>query len=205
VAPESHAAPSGEDVLVAFDLETTGLSPQNACIIEVGAVKFSPSGEKLGTFQEFCSPGAPIPEEVVKLTGITDDMVTGAKPPLEVVEAFLEWATPPAIYIAHNAEFDLGFLRGAFTRAARKAPEWRVVDTLVWAQSLKLGTPNCKLGTLLEHYRIHADGPLHRSLADATGVMELVLRFTEGQLDPLALITERIGLLPQRRRRRAFV
>jgi len=171
--------------LVAFDFETTGLSPSLDAIVEVGGVKFDPFGEVIDTYQQLADPGSPIPEDSTAVTGITNKMVKGQPPSLEVVQAFLEWAGPDAVLIAHNAPFDIEFLRASCDRGNVKAPNLKVVDTLRWAQQMKLPTENNKLGTLLAHYEIAVDGDLHRSLVDAQGVVALVTRLAGGTLNPL--------------------
>ncbi|HQH51214.1 MAG TPA: 3'-5' exonuclease [Candidatus Hydrogenedentes bacterium] len=180
---DSPPGPSGS-VIVAFDFETTGLYPDESDIIEIGGVKFTPTGEVAGRFERFANPGCAIPPESSAVSGITTEMVAGAEPPLTVLEAFIEWAGPNAVYVAHNAAFDAGFLEATYTKARRKCPPLKVADTLEWARSLGLRTPNYKLGTLLDYYGKSTEG-LHRSMADAHGVMELVLQFIEGHLTPL--------------------
>ncbi|MCP4644423.1 MAG: 3'-5' exonuclease, partial [bacterium] len=189
--PAEVAPPPGVPVLVAFDFETTGLSPEQANIIEVGAIKFTLSGEELGRLQKFANPGETIPPVVVELTGISDDMVADAAPSVNVMAEFLDWAGPDAILVAHNAAFDCGFIVATLNRTGVDVPPLKTVDTLKWARAMKLGLKDCKLGTLLEHYGKN-DGGLHRSMADAVGVMELVLQFTTGHLDPMGLVDERI-------------
>ncbi|HPJ98564.1 MAG TPA: 3'-5' exonuclease, partial [Candidatus Hydrogenedentes bacterium] len=146
--PVSPAGP----VIVAFDLETTGLDPNENDIIEVGGVKFTPQGDVLGRFEQFANPGYAIPAESTAVSGITTEMVASADPSFDVLKAFIEWAGPDAVYAAHNAAFDAGFIEATYEKAGRKCPPLKVADTLEWARSLKLETPNCKLGTLLAHY-----------------------------------------------------
>ena len=175
-----HAGP----VIVAFDFETTGLYPNESDIVEVGGVKFTPMGEVIDRFERFADPGYPIPPDSTAVSGITTEMVAGAEPPLAVLEAFIAWAGTEATYVAHNASFDAGFLEATFEKARKKCPPLQIVDTLEWARSLGLKTQNYKLGTLLAYYHKNTDG-LHRSMADAQGVMELVLQFIAGHLTPL--------------------
>lgn len=171
--------------LVAFDFETTGLYPSSDAIVEVGAVKFTPFGETIETYQQLANPGSPIPKESVEVTGITDKMVKDMPPSLTVLQAFLEWAGPDAVLIAHNAPFDIEFLRTTCERGNVTPPNLKVVDTLRWAQRLKLPTENNKLGTLLAHFEIPVTGDLHRSLVDAQGVAALIARLAGGTLNPL--------------------
>ena len=97
------------DIMTVFDIETTGLSSISCKITEIGAVKIQ-GGEVIDVFNTFADPEGHIPEEITKLTGITDDMVKGAPSQREAVEAFLEFAGD-TLLIAHNAGFDIGFVR----------------------------------------------------------------------------------------------
>ena len=171
-------------VIVAFDFETTGLYPHESDIVEVGGVKFTPMGQVIDRFERFEDPGYAIPADSTAVSGITTDMVAGAEPPLMVLDAFIAWAGLDTVYVAHNAAFDAGFIESTYEKAHKPCPPLKVVDTLEWARSLGLKTQNYKLGTLLRYYRKSTEG-LHRSMADAQGVMELVLQFTAGHLTPL--------------------
>ena len=108
--PDLHAE------CVVFDIETTCLSVQNCKITEIGAVKIK-NGEVLGRFNTFVDPEVPIPADIVELTGITDEMVKGAPKYPEALKAFFDFIgndptkeTQPLL-IAHNANFDIGFIR----------------------------------------------------------------------------------------------
>ena len=107
---ESHADVSFESgTFTIFDIETTGLSPVHCAITEIGAVKFS-GGEVVDTFDTFCDPGTHIPENITRLTGITDEMVAGAPSQRDAVKAFLDFAGDDVL-VAHNANFDVSFIR----------------------------------------------------------------------------------------------
>src|SRR5664279_3363886 len=100
-----------EVTFVVVDLETTGGSPQSSAITEIGAVK-TRGGEVLGEFQTLVDPGGPIPPFIVALTGITDAMLIAAPRIEQVLPAFLEFLGD-AVLVAHNAPFDVGFLKAA--------------------------------------------------------------------------------------------
>lgn len=117
--------PSDENVKtgMVLDVETTGLDPDRDEIIELGMVRFSFSleGEILATdppFSRLRQPSKPIPAEITRLTGITDEMVAGKAIDAAEVESFVE---PAVIVIAHNAGFDRRFVERAFPIFARKA------------------------------------------------------------------------------------
>ena len=145
---DEHLAVHGETSLpldtefVAFDIECTGLRADADRITEIGAVLFGPDGEK-DRFNTFVDPGVPIPEEIVRLTGITDDMVSGAPKEAEALRAFLDFCGGRPL-VAHNADFDVGFMTAA---AVRCGIDFRPVylDTLVLAQTLMLGMQAMKV------------------------------------------------------------
>ncbi len=118
---------------VGFDLETTGLDSERDRVTEIGAVLYS-GGRVQKSFQTFVDPGMPIPREITELTGITDRDVFGAPSEAEALRSFLAFAGDRPL-VAHNAEFDVGFLSAA---AARSGAEFHPVfiDTLALSQCL---------------------------------------------------------------------
>lgn len=157
---------------VIVDLETTGGSPVDAGITEIGAVKVR-AGEVLGEFQTLVNPGTSIPPFITALTGISDSTVAGA-PTLEgVFPSFLEFMAG-ATLVAHNAGYDVGFLKGAAAVLEQPWPEVRVVDTVRMARAaLPAGeVPNRKLATLAQHFRAPVS-PTHRALDDARATVHV--------------------------------
>src|ERR1700712_3646089 len=145
---EFTARPLRELTFVVVDLETTGGSPASCEIIEIGAVKVR-GGEVIGEMQTLVRPGTPIPAFIAVLTGITDAMVARA-PRLEAaLPAFLEFACG-AVLVAHNAPFDLGFLKAACERVGVAWPGAESLDTARLARRVltRDEAPNCKLATL---------------------------------------------------------
>ena len=104
--------PLRDVTFVVVDLETTGGSPLSCAITEIGAVKVR-GGEVLGEFQTLVNPGEPIPAFIAVLTGITDTMVAPAPRIGAVLPAFAEFCRG-TVLVAHNAPFDVGFLRAAY-------------------------------------------------------------------------------------------
>ncbi|MGA1052664.1 MAG: DEDD exonuclease domain-containing protein [Ilumatobacteraceae bacterium] len=155
-----------------LDLETTGTRRDADMITEIGAVKFR-GGERLGTFHTLVNPGRAIPPQVTVLTGLTDAVVRNA-PRIETVLGSLRDFLGDAVFVAHNASFDLGFVRAAFDRDGR--PDYRptVVDTAVLARRLlRDEVPNFKLGTLATRLRL-SHLPSHRALDDALATADLL-------------------------------
>jgi DNA polymerase III subunit epsilon len=159
---------------VVVDLETTGGAAANGDgITEIGAVKVC-GGEVLGEFQSLVNPGTAINPFVTVLTGITDSMVSTAPPVAGVLPAFLEFARG-SVLVAHNAPFDVGFLKAACARMALPWPGFPVVDTAVLARRVltRDEVPNCKLGTLAQHFQA-ATTPNHRALEDARATVDVL-------------------------------
>ncbi len=153
------------------DLETTGGSPTDSCITEVGAVKFV-GGERVGSFQALVDPEVPIPPFIRHLTGI-DDRAVSAEPPIEeILPAFLEFCRG-AVFVAHNARFDFSFLNANLTRLdydplpPPPVCTARLARRVVWPD-----VPNVKLQTLARHFRTRVQ-PNHRALADAEACAEV--------------------------------
>lgn len=177
--------PLREVTFVVVDLETTGGSAEDSAITEIGAVKVR-GGEVLGEFATLVDPGRGIPAFVAVLTGITDSMVAAAPPIDGVLPAFLEFAGD-AVLVAHNAPFDIGFLKAACARAGRDWPTHRVVDTALLARRVLTSdeVPDCKLATLSAHFKA-ATTPIHRALADARATVDVLHGLIE-RLGPLGV------------------
>ena len=183
--------PLSATTFVVVDLETTGASPADCGITEIGAVK-TRGGEVVGEFQTLVDPGSPIPPMIVALTGITDAMVVAAPRIEQVLPAFLEFLGD-AVLVAHNARFDVGFLKAACRAHGYRWPGPEVVDTLALARRVvtKEEAPNRKLGTLARVFGTRVT-PNHRALEDARATGEIL----HGMLERLAAfgITHRADL-----------
>ena len=155
--------PAFDDEMVVFDIETTGLSSQTCKIIEIGAVKIK-GGEILETFDIFVDPETPIPEEITRLTSITDEMVKGAPKEREAIELFFEFVNN-SMLIAHNATFDVSFIREASKRNDIPFTN-SYLDTLGLSRYLNAKLSNHKLDTLVKHYKI-GEFHHHRASDDA--------------------------------------
>ena len=118
---------------VAFDLETTGLSSQKDEIIEIGAVRMQ-GGKEMDRFQTFVNPGRRLEQKIVELTGITDAMLADAPSIETVLPEFLEFVGD-RVLVAHNADFDTGFIREA-CRKQGLPYGFTSVDTLILSQNL---------------------------------------------------------------------
>jgi len=154
------------------DLETTGGDRNNDMITEIGAVKVC-GGEVLGTYQTLVNPGCAIPPKISLLTGLTNALVATAPRIEAVLPSFLEFLGD-AVLVAHNATFDVGFLRAAIARSGRGSFTPRVLDTVPLARRLvRSEVPDCKLATLASHLRL-AHQPSHRALDDVLATVDLL-------------------------------
>ena len=184
--------------LIAFDVETTGLSAGEDRIIEIGAVRFGPDGQRLGVFQKLANPGFSIPPEASAINNITDAMVARAAPPTTVIMEFVDWCGPEALFVAHNATFDADFLVVTLSAAGMPIPKnWHIVDTLGWVRKSTMVTlDNYKLVTIADALRIR-DGQQHRALSDAcvvANLTRLLLAHDDGQI-PLPKRARRLTTL----------
>lgn len=161
---------------VVLDLETTGASPADCAVTEIGAVKYR-AGECLGTFHTVVNPGVPVPPLITVLTGITDALVAPA-PPLEaVLPTFLEFigpASPGTVIVGHNVRFDLSFLDAACDRYGYPRLRHVRVDTVSLARRLvRDEVPDLRLATLASRFRTSV-APIHRALEDARATAEVL-------------------------------
>jgi len=165
--------PLSEVTFVVVDLETTGGAPADAGITEIGAVKVR-AGVRLGEFQTLVNPGEPIPAFIAVLTGITDAMVRPAPRLGAALAAFLEFARG-CVLVAHNAPYDMGFLRAACERTDQVWPRPLVIDTARLARHLvtRDEAHNRKLGTLARLFRSTVT-PDHRALTDARATVDVL-------------------------------
>ena len=177
--------PLSEVTFVVVDLETTGGTPADCAITEIGAVKVR-GGEVLGEFQTLVDPGGPVPPFIQVLTGITTTMLVGAPPIEEVLPSFLEFARD-AVLVAHNAPFDVGFLKAAAARTGHRWPGNRVLDTVRLARRVvtRDEAPNHKLSSLAALFGATVT-PNHRALSDARATVD-VLHALLGRLAPLGV------------------
>ena len=165
-----------ETTFVVVDLETTGASPKKGAVItEIGAVKVR-GGEKIGEFSTFVNPLAAIPEYITDMTGITDLMLAHAPVIDEIYPTFLEFLGSHAetVLVAHNAPFDLSFLKSAAKDLDFSWPSYKTLDTVTVARQLltKEDVPNCKLSTLATYFGTKTE-PTHRALDDARATTEI--------------------------------
>lgn len=155
---------------VVLDFETTGFSPQSEEIIEIGAVKIK-NGQEIDRFGTLIKPNKDIPFEITKLTGITPEMVKDAPDALEAITKLYNFIGE-AIIVAHNAAFDLSFLKVNIRKYLQKEIKNPVIDTLGLARVLLPNLKNHKLGTLVKEFKIELPNH-HRAVDDAAATAKL--------------------------------
>ncbi len=152
-----------DDEFVVFDIETTGLSPQTCAITEIGAVLYK-KGVVTEKFSEFVNPMVTIPQEIVELTGITDDMVKDADTIDKVLPRFLEFVGE-RVLVAHNASFDISFIRAA-AESCHIPFSPSFIDTVSKSRHVNPELKKHKLDTLAEYFSL-GDFDHHRAFEDA--------------------------------------
>ncbi len=155
---------------VALDFETTGLYPERDSIIEFGAVRFK-GRDVLGTFEALVTPATEYSTEAMAISGISAEMLLG-KPAIGAVMPDFVSFLGDAVLVAHNAPFDIGFLRATCQRLSLAALGNRIVDTQVLAQKALPRQKSYSLQNLAAGLGIES-GNAHRALDDARTCMKL--------------------------------
>jgi len=168
----------GQDIgfseeIVCFDIETTGLKVTQEAITEIGAVRLK-NGEIVETFQTFVDPERRLTPEIIGLTGITDDMLRGAPKLRDALAAFLAFAGDAPL-AAHNAEFDISFIRAGCKKCGIPF-EPTYIDTLILAQNLLPGLGKYKLDIVADHLQLPQFNH-HRASDDAVPVAQMLTKF----------------------------
>lgn len=164
--------PADEAPIVSLDFETTGLHVESGHrVIEVGVVRLEPLTGRRAAFSTLIHPGVPIARRSQAIHGITDEMVATA-PRFSEVLPKLTPLIDGAVFIAHNAPFDLGFLRAESKWAGLPMPEpAAIVDTLALARHV-FRLPSCALSSVAARIGLPFHGA-HRALADARAVVAI--------------------------------
>ena len=164
-----------DSTFVVFDIETTGFSAVNDRIIEIGAVKVE-NGVITEKFSEFVNPERPIPFEIEKLTSINDRMVEDAPNISVILPKFMDFCGG-SVLVAHNADFDTGFIRHN-CEVLGLPYDYTYVDTLGIARSFLEGLKNYKLDTVVEAMGCTLANH-HRAVDDAGATADVFVRFLE--------------------------
>ncbi len=189
---------------VVFDIETTGLSKYKNRITEIGAVKVE-NGKITDTWSSFVNPGEPIPAEIVKLTGITDEMVADAPEIKDVIGDFLKFCEG-SVLVAHNAPFDVGFMQVNAERCGARF-DFCYLDTLTLARCMYPELNNHKLNTLAKHLHVMLEHH-HRAVDDAKATADVFVKMAaalkaEGK-NSLAKLNEEFDIAMSAKKNKAF-
>lgn len=179
---EAYLVPDGSPVVVndkgqninttycVLDLETTGLSAKTEKITEIGIMKIQ-NGEVVDEFCEFVNPEKPIPKRVQEVTNITDEMVANS-PTIDVLFPKVLDFIKNSVLVAHNASFDIGFLKNVAKNLGYKF-DYTYVDTLPLARKLYPELKKHKLGKIAEHLKIKVE-VAHRALDDVDTTVKIL-------------------------------
>ncbi len=159
--------------LVVFDIETTGFNARKDDIIEIGAVKIK-DRKIIDSFNTFVSTSMKLPDKIIELTGITDSMLVGAPSIREALTGFREFVGENSILIAHNASFDVKFIKEKYLVNFNEKYDMPVIDTLELSKALVKGVKNYKLNTLTKKFDIVLENH-HRAVDDAKATAMLLL------------------------------
>lgn len=168
-----------DDTYVVFDLETTGLhANEGDSIIEIGAVKMK-DGKIIDTYDKLIDPLKPLSEEIVSITGITNEMVSGKPNEEDTVKDFISWIGDLPV-VAHNAKFDMSFINMAYLKYDLGRFNNTVIDTLGLSRYLESNERYHNLATLVIRYNIPWDEDKHhRANYDAEGTALIFYKMLE--------------------------
>ena len=163
-------------VFTAFDTETTGITPTNSRIIEIGAVRFTKDGI-LSKWTQLFDPDQILSPFIIGLTHITQEMVDASDPIEKHLPSFINFIKD-TILVAHNAQFDLNFLNAECENCRLPVTRNYAVDTLQLSRIIFPETPSHKLDSLADYFKIDK-GSSHRAFDDAVTCMELFKKCVE--------------------------
>jgi DNA polymerase III epsilon subunit family exonuclease len=159
---------------ISVDFETTGLDPDESKIVEIGAVKFNENGQIIDTFEILVNPSVKIQKSAGDVHGITEEMLIGKPTPRDGWEMCLEWAGGDNTFFAHNAQFEVSFIKALYNQTDT-VPDIAFVDTLAAARKRLMGRSSYKLTELVKEI----DGDAHRALPDAKACVTLFIMLAE--------------------------
>lgn len=168
-----------EEVYVVFDLETTGLYPNSGdSIIEIGAVKIK-NGNIVDRYDEFIDPGKLLNEEIIKITGISNEMLVDKRNEEIAIKDFMKWVDG-SVMVAHNAKFDISFIENAYSKYNLGKFSNKVIDTLGLSRYLESSERYHNLATLVKRYNVPwEEDKHHRADYDSQGTALIFLKMLE--------------------------
>jgi DNA polymerase-3 subunit alpha (Gram-positive type) len=176
---------------IAFDTETTGLWAPSNRMVEIGAVRFTLNHDRTEIYSSLIRSELPIPPDVTRIHGITDEMIFDAPLVEEILPKFFDFCGP-AVLVAHNAPFDISFVRCEADRVKVDCPRNPILDTVDMYRQLHPDLPSYSLLALSTKFRL-AESQRHRALADAEMVMNLIRNAAakgESMKDPVKWLSQ---------------
>jgi DNA polymerase-3 subunit epsilon len=182
---------SSNSIFIGFDTETTGRYPIESEICEIAAVKYQ-NGAVIDRFESLIKPRRPMGEEVIKIHGITNEMVQNAPSLKEVLPKFHQFIQDGTM-IAHHAPFDLGFISVGFEECQLPLPTRPVICSSRLSRNVITDSENHKLQTLIKHLGL-TQGAAHRAYDDAVACLHVALHcFEKAKLTTLDEVFEKQG------------
>lgn len=190
--------PQGQDIknatYVVFDLETTGLSSRYDSIIEFGAVKIK-QGMIIDRIQMFVNPKQTLSSFIIEKTNITQTQVDQAKTDTELLDHWMRFFSD-SILVAHNADFDIGFINACLLRHGRPMLSNTVIDTLDLAKALLKDKRYYRLGSLAKNYKVSYDENVaHRADYDAEILVQVFLKMLNCEESKPLLVVDELNAL----------
>ncbi len=176
---------------IALDIETTGLNPfQGHKVVEIGCIELENNYPTGNYFQQYINPNREMPEEALKIHGLTDEFLSDKPTFSSVADKFLDFVKDSELVI-HNAKFDLGFLNHELDFSSKKnLLDFKVIDTLLLARKLFPGAAN-NLDALCRRYNIDiARRKKHGALLDAELLADVFLEMNGGRQQDMGLVTK---------------
>jgi len=170
------SAPWREMSLAVVDVETTGLSPADCRVIEVGIVRFE-RGQVAERWGQLINPGCELPPKITEITGITTEMLAD-KPSFRELKWDIYGRLRDRVMVAYNAEFDRGFLAHEMQRAGLTLPELPILDPLVWARHLMPTERSHRLVRVANKLGVDLS-QAHRAEHDAEATGKVLLRLAD--------------------------
>lgn len=167
---------------ICFDTETTGFDPETGDkLVEIGAVELINHLPTGNIFHEYINPERDVPEEVVKVHGLTNEFLADKPTFAQIAQKWVDFIGDDGIFVAHNAQFDMKFINFELKKCGYQTYEWdRVVDTLAIAKNEFPGARN-NLDALCRRFNIdNSARTFHGALLDAQLLAEVYLQFLGG-------------------------
>ena len=183
---------------VVFDTETTGLNPNDGEeLIEIGAIKVK-NNQVIDRFDELIKPSKLIPEKISEITSITNEMVKDKDTELNVLKRFITWIGNDSVLVAHNANFDLSFVKMAYLKYDLGLFNYTVIDTLGISRFLTPYERYHNLTVLMQRYDVTWDeSKHHRADYDSEGTALVLYKLIDKLKEKDINTLEDLYLIPR--------